>query len=154
MDAIARGSEALMYFHNQASKYDGYHLSFDELKATLGTPKQIPIYLQGFGEYIGENEMSASAVKSAMEGLADQGEGRVPSQTSIFNALGGKVSEINWLDLSTTVAVETVKQVASGAQAVGDSVITTFSTLNTLLPIVAVGAILFIVFKRTKQIAG
>lgn len=153
-EAIQRGRQAMIFFHNRASKYSGYSLTIDQLIATLGTEKQVPIYLANFGDYIIENEMSESGVRAAMENLADAGQGKVPHQTSIFNALGGQVAAINWLDLTKTVAVETAKQVAQGAQAVGETVIATASSLNTLLPILVVGAVIFIVVMRSKQAAG
>lgn len=153
-EAISRGRQAMIYFHNRASKYDSYELTLDQLIATLGTTKQVPIYLAGFGDYIIENELSDSDVRSAMEKLADAGQGKVPHQTSIFNALGGKAAAISWIDLTKTVAVETAKQVAQGAQAVGETVITTATSLNAILPILVVGAVIFVVVMRSKQAAG
>lgn len=152
--SIEKGSDALMYFQNRAIQYENYGLSFDDLKRTLGTEKQIPIYLEGFGDLIDQLELSDGRVKSAMEGLADAGKGKVPTRQAIFDALGGKASEISWIDLTTTVAAETAKQVAQGAQAVGETVIDTAKSLNAIIPIMLVGALVFILLKRTRQIAG
>jgi hypothetical protein len=152
--SIAAGSQALSYFHNRAVQYEGYEMTFGELKRSYGSDARVAAYLDGWGSYILENGMSDRDVKSAMEALADAGEGRVPHQTSVFNALGGKVGAINWIDLTKTVATETVKQVADGAQAVGHAVIDTAKSLNVILPMLVVGAVIFIVIQRSRQLAG
>lgn len=154
MNAIEQGNQALIYLHNQLCRYSKYNLTLDELKRTLGTEKQIPIYLEGFGDLITQFGLSDSAVKSAMEKLADAGQGKIPTKQSIFNAIGGKAGEINWLDLTATVTTETLKEVASGAQAIGTTVIDTAKSLNVILPILLVGAVIFIVVQRSKRLAG
>ncbi len=153
-NSIAAGSQALTYFHNRALQYDGYDLTFGELKSSYGSDARVAIYLEEWGAYILDNGMPERDVKSAMEALANAGQGKVPHQTSVFNALGGKVGAINWIDLTKTVAIETAKQVATGAQAIGTTVIDTAKSLNVILPILLVGAVVFIVVQRSRRLAG
>jgi len=151
-NSIDKGNQALVYFQNRAAQYSQYSLSLDELKkAVFGSDKRIPIELEGLGDLIVTLELDDRGVEDAMEALADAGQGRTPTRQSFYNALGGKASEINWLDLTTTVASETVSQVVNGAQAAGNSIITGLSWINTLLPFVMVGAMLYLATKYSEK---
>jgi hypothetical protein len=154
---IDKGRMALKYFHNQALKYEGYNLKLDDLINRLGTPKQIPIHLEGIGDQIDMFQLPESKVEEAMEALADRGQGKVPpagTSTPYENAIGGKAGEVNWVDATAYVATDVAVKVGDGLQVVGTSVLDTFGTLFKIAPILIVGAVIFIVVRRTKEVAG
>nr|BFD59652.1 hypothetical protein CKG001_17590 [Bdellovibrio sp. CKG001] len=135
MTDIEIGREALRHFHNASLKFDSYEPdSLDELISYYGKKKDI--YLDGVGMVIRENNMSQHAVEGAMQTLAKQAQGRIPKDHQGYvSALGNQASKISWLDLTSTVAVETVSTVAKGAQSLGDNVVSTLKVANWIWPI-------------------
>ena len=156
-DLSSRGRSAIAHFHNASLSYSSYRLTFDELIGRLGSLTQQQVHLEEIGAFIFDNEMSEADVQEAMESMASRGQGMVPpekSSTAYFNALGGKLGEINWVDGAKFVAVETGKELASGFQQVGDTILTTLKSFGAIGPIAVVAAVLYIGWKRTKRIAG
>jgi len=154
-----RGREAFVYFHNQASKYSGYSYTLDEaLKIVSKGEKNIGFFTDGIGGLIREIQndgfLSGNKVKKAMENLADKGAGKIPDRNTFFAALSSEAQDFTFREAAPVVLVESAKEIATGAQAVGDSIITTGKILTTIGPIVVVSAILYIVFYKTKQAAG
>lgn len=143
------GLSALLFFHNASLKYPSYdRKTTDELLAAWGGRGMI--YAEGIGLAINSTGMSTQQVQAAMESLAKTAQGRIPKdQNDFFNALNGQLSNISYVDLIKTVASETASQIATGAQAVGDSVITSFSWLTKILPFLAVGGALLFVLNYT-----
>lgn len=155
---IQKGREALIYFHNEAAKFQNYNLTFDELlnQVSKGKPD---IFLEGLGLAINsinsDGWFGMGKVQAAMINLAEKGQGRVPSSLVQFTqSLTGEAQNISWVETSKFVAVETGKQVLEGVQAAGDTVVDTLKSLNVVLPILAIGAIAYIVFQKTKSVAG
>lgn len=156
---LDKGREAMKYFHNQASKYSGYALTFDQmLDAVGGGGQKTSIFLEGLGlaiDSIGDEFLGGNKVENAMENLADQGQGKLPAnRNAFFSALSGEAQNVSFIDASKVVAVETGKELLSGAQAVGDSVITTFQSLGAFLPLLVVGAVAFIVISKARKVAA
>lgn len=154
-----RGREAFVYFHNRASRYSGYGYTLDEaLKIVARGEKNIGNFTDSLGGLIREIQsdgfLTGNKVKNAMENLADKGAGKVPNINNFFAALSNEAQDFTFKEAAPFVLVESAKEVATGAQAVGDSIITTGKILTTIGPIVIVGAILYIVFYKTKQAAG
>lgn len=154
-----RGREAFVYFHNRASRYSGYSYTLDEaLKIVARSEKNIGNFTDSLGGLIREIQsdgfLTGNKVKNAMENLADKGAGKVPNINTFFSALSNEAQDFTFKEAAPFVLIESAKEVATGAQAVGDSIITTGKILTTIGPIVIVGAILYIVFYKTKQAAG
>lgn len=147
------GRDAMIFFHNASARYSTYKLTFDELMATYG--KKADIYAEGIGMAIRFNNISPSSVRKAMEGLANTAQGRIPKDHQDYiNALQGEAKKINWLDLTSAIAKETLTQSAQGLATFGNQVTSTLSTLTFLLPFLVVGAVLFVFSSRVKQVAG
>lgn len=154
-----RGREAFQYFHNRASRYSGYSYTMDEaLKIVARSEKNIGIFTDSIGGLIreiqGDGFLTGNKVKNAMENLADKGAGKIPDRNTFFAALSSEAQDFTFREAAPFVLVESAKEVATGAQAVGDSIITTGKILTTIGPIVVVAAILYVVFYKTKQAAG
>lgn len=154
-----KGRAAFVYFHNRASRYPDYNYTLDEaLKTVSRGEKNIGFFTDGIGGLIREIQsdgfLSGNKVKNAMENLADKGAGKIPDRNTFFAALSSEAQDFTFREAAPFVLVESAKEVATGAQAVGDSIITTGKILTTIGPIVVVSAILYIIFYKTKQVAG
>lgn len=164
------GREAFKYFHNHASRYDAYeNKTMNEALAIVsryGRPyvsgeldlKVESIFLDGFGFAILELEhdglLEQSGVIKVMEDLADKAEGKLPTANSFFNAIKDKASNPSYIDIAKKVIPDVANQVVQGAAAVGESVIETGKWLTGLLPFLVVGAVVFVVYSKSKRIAG
>lgn len=157
MNDIDRGREALKYFHNSSVGYSNYGLGFDEMltRVSKGRPD---IFLEGVGLAINSIGMSDSHVRDSMEGLAKQAQGRLPANNSVFyKALSdreGTLTFTDWVKVTPQAAANTALDLAKGAQQVGDAVLDAGKSLLTIGPLLVVGAVIFIVVMRSKQLAG
>lgn len=134
MTDIEVGKEALKYFHNRSTRYSAYNLSFDGLLSTYG--KKADIYAEGIGLVISSNQYSMDLIRKSMEDLADVAKGRVPKDHQEYiKYIQNRGSQINWLDLTATVAKDVAVQAAEGLQSVGDNVLSTLKILNFVWPI-------------------
>jgi hypothetical protein len=156
---IQKGREALTYFHNVSLTYPAYKkLQFDELlNQVSGGGKKVTIFLEGFGfaiEQINDGYFfSTSRVKQAMESLANEGQGRVPTNNSVFfKALSDEAQNISWSEASKFVAVESAKEIGNGLVEVGNVTLDTLKSLGVVLPLAIVGAVLFIIYSRARKL--
>lgn len=150
------GLAALQVFHNTSLQFAAYTpKTFDEFLALYG--KKGLIYAEGLGLAINQNKISPSKVNSAMSSLAKTAQGRVPKDhNAYFGALNG-ATNISYLDLTKTVLSDVVASVSTGAQSLGNSVITSASWLTKLLPAIVIGGVLLIVLNysgSTKAIVS
>ncbi|KYG65266.1 hypothetical protein AZI87_11975 [Bdellovibrio bacteriovorus] len=145
------GKQALKYFHNRSTRYSAYgNRTYEELYAVYG--KKADIYADGIGLAISANNMSQGDVIKAMEGLADVAQGRIPKDHQEYiKALGNKASQINYLDLTTTVAKDVGTTVLDGTVTFGNSVITSMSWLTSLLPFLLIGGVIFYIYSFGKN---
>lgn len=156
---IAKGKEALTYFHNQAMLYPNYNLTYQRLLDIVGGgEKKNGYFLEGLGlaiEEVGEGGwFSGNKTKTAMESLADKGKGRIPQQSAFFSAIAGEAMNINWFDAAPSVVVGVAQDVVEGVAEGGKSVITTLKSLNVVLPAVAVAAVLYLIYAKVKKAAA
>lgn len=151
MTDIERGTQALTYFHNSSLRFQAYeNRSFNDLLALYG--KKAPIYLDGVGLAINANVLSDAQVKQSMIALATKSQGRVPKDHQDYiKFLGNTAAQINYLDLSASVAKEVASTVVEGAVAAGDSVRTTLSWLTNLLPFLVIGGVIFYIYSFGKN---
>lgn len=149
------GREALLAYHNRSTIFSNYNFTFNEFLNQYGSKAEI--YQKTIGLNIRLNELSTTDVRKTMDGLADIGQGRVPEKTDIIKALGLTAQQIgierSSFDFTGFVGAVT-SDIVGGAQEVGNSIITSASWILKLLPFLVVGALVFIVSMRTKQIAG
>lgn len=157
---IVKGREAMKYFHNHASRYPGYELTFDQLLDSVGGGgAKTSVFLEGLGMAIDtiqeDGFLSGSKVQKSMESLADQGQGRIPSnKNAFFKALSDEAQDTTWVEASKYVAVESAKKIGSGLVQVGDTLMSTAESLKNIFPILVVGAIIFVVVSKTRKLAA
>jgi len=156
---IAKGREAMKYFHNQASKYSGYALGFDQMLDIVGGggPKT-SIFLEGLGFAIESTQadgfLGGSKVESAMEDLADSGAGRLPSsKNAFFKAISDGAQNTDWVEASKFVVLESSKEIGTGLVDVGNTITSTLKSLGAVLPIAIVGAVLYVIYSKAKKVA-
>lgn len=169
-NSIDLGREAFKYFHNHSSRYAEYgNITMDEALiqvARFGHPfksydndqKLEAIFLDGLGGAVYDVEqqglMDTSGLKNAMESLADKSMGRLPTASSFFKAISDSASNPDFITTSLAIAPAVAGDIIDGTVAIGNSVIETGKWVTTLLPVVVVGALLFIVVARSRQLAG
>lgn len=153
---IDRSREALKYFHNQSVSYSGYNISFDELLLKINKDKAANVtnFLTIYGKSIVASELSTSEIKTIMENLARQGQGRIPSNSNVFfDALISEVQNINWVKVGVEAVVDTAGDIAAGAQSFGENVLFTMKTLNAIFPFIIIGGIVYIAITKIKKVA-
>jgi len=152
-DDISRGKEAVRYFHNRALFYDGYDLSFDDSCIAIAHGKDPQYFLEAFGLIIEnlllDGTITQSKIRNAMEKLADDGGGRIPSnQQAFFSALSNSATNFSWIEATKYTASQTASTVVQGTQQIGNAVIASGSGLLSILPLLAIGGVVaFIYFK-------
>lgn len=127
-DALA-GKAALVYFHEEALNFpDNYKIAtIDDLLEAMrqqyypGLP-DLSIFCEGLGLAIRTSGVSDSQVHDAMTSLADQGQGKLPTnQNMFFGAIANQGENPSFLATATAVASMSAQQIAQGAQAVGQT---------------------------------
>lgn len=143
------GVKAFQLFHNYSTKYPNYGLTWSDFQRAYGS--NFEIYAEGVGMVINLNGLSDSQVDSAMEALANTSQGRLPKDHQGYaNALQGQASQVSYLDLAWNVTKDVATGVGDGVVAFGESVTTTLSVLNKMLPFIVIGGVLFYVFNISK----
>lgn len=157
MQDVDRGREALTYFHNRSMGYVGYSETLDTLINKVGG-RQPMIFLDGLGFAISSIGMGSSKVKQAMVSLADQGQGRIPANNSLFfKALSDRATNLttsDWIGGLPEIAGDTAMDALKGFQAIGDAVLDFGKSLLTVGPILVLAAVVFIGYKKTRKLAG
>lgn len=152
-------AEALTYFHNRMlTDYPGtYNETLNSLKDKIGGASYQG-FVDGFAMSVNSIGLSSGQLQDAMEALADASGGGIPKQTKFFTALSNRAQTItpgDWItEVIPTVAADSALDVLHGAQEVGNAVIETGKLLTGIGPYVIVAAVLFIVYARTRMIAG
>ena len=158
MESIAVGREALTHFFNASKKYQAFNYSFDKmLEIIAGSPKSVQFFLEGVGTAIIEIQkgdfLTGNRVKTAMTKLADVSKGNLPRKEYFYSALSTEAADVSFIQALPSVIEGTAKELVTGAQAIGNTLIDTGKILNLVFPFVAVAAILFIVKEKTKKAA-
>ena len=147
---VLKGREVLGYFHNESVGAPGYKAkNIDEL-ARLINPKKPNEVFRGIG-FMSQMLMSTGVYNSgdlrrAMIELADQANGKIPTAKTFDLKIQSITQNMPGVFATfQAVSAQTVKDVASGAQAVGDAVISTGKSMTNLMPLVlTVGAIAYV----------
>ena len=144
MSNRSTGLNALQKFYNYQRMYHGTKVtySFDDLLSFYGKKKEI--YLEGVGDMIVNGNVTNMRLEAALVQLAKDSQGKIlQNPIKISNYIQNQATKIDWLDAASFVVTESVKDVAKGAQAVGDSLITSMKIVNFLLPVIVLGALFF-----------
>jgi len=120
----AKGIEAIQYFHNysMANFPLTYTISFDDLIKIIDSRGKASIAGLGLGIHI--TDTSDSKVEDAMENLAREAQGKIPSSNNAFNmALSNRLQEIDF-DAIKEISLMTSKDLLKKSQNIGDKVLT------------------------------
>lgn len=149
------GNQALTILHTQLKSY-GYTGTRDQMIQAMSVGSTgkylaslVPITIEGFGLQMDTLGLSSSQVTTAFKKLASQSQGRVPTKTTAFNAMGNVAQNPSWISAVTYTATESVKDVVTGAQKIGDAVVTAGKVTTWLLPAIPI-VILAGLFLRAK----
>lgn len=149
MSDLETGKTAMRYFFEANRRYPGAPQTFEAFYGLYGN--KADIYADGIGTAINASSVGDRQVKAAMEGLAAKTQGRIPGDhNAYFAAINGVASQINYLDLATSVTKDVAVQVADGAQALGDNLVSILKIANFVLPFVA----LYFGYRYLKAKAG
>ncbi len=133
------GLKVVKYFWTWSRSFYGssFNLSFDAFVQKLASNSaKVNIALDGIGGAVREADLSDSRIETAMRSLAKASNGKIPGDYQVyFKYLSNEATKINWVDAISYTVVESVKDVAAGAQSVGESLITTGKILNFILPL-------------------
>lgn len=155
MSDIDRGREALKYFHNESTRYPEYQESLDSLTSKVGGKYPL-VFLDGLG--FASAEMRTGQVQDAMVSLARQGQGRIPSNNSLFfKALSDRATNLttaDWIGGLPEIAGNTALDAAKGFQQVGNAVLDLGKSFKTLGPLLIFAAVIFIGYRKTRKYAG
>lgn len=149
------GRTSLIAFHNESLKFPVYNLKFDDMIKIASNGKS-SIFLDGFGMAVREIGIRESKVDDIMIDLARKSQGRIPSMSSFFSALGTGASTLSFSDYlleAPVIAKDIAVDIGKGAVEVGNAVIDTGKTLTQFLPLVIAGSVIFIVIMKAKSLA-
>ena len=144
---VPNGTQALQYYFNYSTQYPNFpYTDFQTMLNDLTA--QSPELISTIGFTIRTADISDSQVQTAMQNVADHGQGNLPANLSVFfNALGKAASNPGFWDAIPFVAAQSFSQIASGVatglQNVGTGVLGTLSLASTAakyLPIILIGA--------------
>lgn len=154
MSDSERGKVILRYFYDRWKGYAGaFGISFEQLVTILKTRRPMggEVFITGLADAVKNAEIPESKVKAAMENLAAASQGKIPGANGdFFNALNGVAINYNFVDAASFVAVESAKDIAKGAQSIGNQVILTGKILNFLLPVAGLFIAGYWIYRLTK----
>ena len=131
------GYEVLNYYN----KYSMTNKSVDEI-VKLVKPKNPSIFADGLGAQVRlVLDMDMSKAELAMKNLANAAGTSIPTEQTFYTAIRDVAMNPSFFEAAKFVAIETTKQVAVGAQAVGNAVIDSGKLVTWLLPIGVVAAL-------------
>lgn len=152
MSDLELGKKVLKFFYdwNKNLYPKSFTISFEQFLASYGS--KINIYLDGIGTGARLTGMNDRQLDSSMKNLALDSSGRIPKDYQVyFKYLSDQAVKINWVDAVGFVAIESTKDVLTGAQAVGDSLITTGKIITFIFPVVA---LMFLYFMLDNKSGG
>ena len=151
------GRDAFTYFFNASVPFT--ELRFNEFASQVaGGESKVQYFFDGLGLAINSIQsdglLSNSQLKSSMENLAYQAQGKIPKRESFYSAISGQAQDFNFMQAVPTVAKETAGKILEGAQEVGNAVLDTGKSLLTVGPLVIVLCIGFYVWSKTKKLSA
>lgn len=101
--------------------------------------------------------MRDGQVEDAMESLAEKSQGKVPTNSSFFQALSARAANLTFVDYvfgAPEIAAGTAKDLGKGIVAVGDATLDVLKTFKVIGPLLIVGAVVFIFYSKVKKVAS
>lgn len=128
-----------------------FKLSYEEfLQALNSNPKKNQILFDGIGGGVREADISNSRIDTAMRKFALDSKGKIPAKPmDFFNYLSNEATKVNFVDAVVYTVKESVGDIASGAESLGNSLIFTGKILNFLLPAIVLVIVFFWVNSKT-----
>lgn len=127
-DTLA-GRQALYYFHERAIQLSAdvpkdFNAFLEAVRVTYFPRATIDPLLEGLGLGINSTGVSDSRVRSAMNALASQGGGKLPSRwTAFFDKIKNEAMNPGFLDMAAYVVRQSASDLVEGAQNVGNTLI-------------------------------
>lgn len=150
MSDIELGKKVFEAFWKWSRSFYGnaFPYSFEQFLAFYG--KKTNIYLDGIGMGVRESGITNARIEIAMRTMAQASKGKVPENPlKMFDFLQNEATQINWVDAGAFVLIESGKTILKGAEAVGNSIITTGKIFTYLLPVIAIIFAWFWLNKKT-----
>jgi hypothetical protein len=125
------------YFEGARSYYPfAVQYSFDEMVKTLESRTGGKNFVSGLGLAAALAEFDDDDIYNSMYALAKAAGGKIPSKNGDFYAyMVDQGTSIKFVDALVYTATESAKDVANGAVAIGDSLISTGKILTWVFPI-------------------
>lgn len=149
------GNDCLKYYHNEMiyNFPQSYKWTFNQLVDFINSKNRSTI--AQIGSAIESIDMSEKAAGQAMEKLSLAGKGQIAYNSSSFlQALNDEYSKLDLVDALGDTAIETAKDLAKGAQRVGDVVIDTGKNILDVstwaIPLLIFGGAAFFIFNKAK----
>lgn len=151
--AVARGTSAMQYWHNEATKFpSNYGLTFQQLIDKINTDS--PNLLNAFGSNIFDGQITEAEIQTNMVSIADQGQGMLPSLYSEFVnwTVGATIDNLSFVNSVESGVSQTVGQVAAAGSQVTSAAVSGVTNTLKILPLIAAAAILLFVWVEAKQV--
>lgn len=155
------GMRLLKAYHNAASVYSGYGITFEQFLdqfVRTARPKSYDIIIAGIGEIHTIYGRSESWARGVVEQMARVAQGKVPENWMSFQAAMNQAHLNNpqYWEAAKFVTIETAKKAIQTVQAVGDGIVTTLNMSKYIIPVAAVGLlglVGFIIYKKSDKLA-
>lgn len=134
----ALGLEIVKKFYDGA-KFNypfSVNYSFDEMLKVLQSRTGGKTFLSGLGLAASLAEFDSGDIKNSMYALAKAAGGKIPAKNGDFYAfMVNQGTSVNFIDAIIYTTKESAKDIATGAQAVGDSLISTGKIVTWIFPV-------------------
>lgn len=137
----ARGLSILRQFYDSSKMLFPFAVTytFEEMLKTIESRAAGKTFADGLGLGATLAEMNSSETYSAMNSLAKQAGGKIPSKNGDFKTfLIDQATSVNFVDAVVYTATESAKDVVKGAEQIGNSVLMTGKLVTWLLPVAVV----------------
>lgn len=155
MSDIELGERVLKAFYNYSRSAFPFAsiYSYDELKKILTSRKGGQGFIEGLGMSVRFADLSDSKINSSMKALANASGGKIPGKNSDFyNFMINESTQVSFVDAFVYTAKESAKDIGSGVQSIGETLIDT----GKILKIIFIPVVLYfgyqILKKKTAQI--
>jgi hypothetical protein len=130
---IPAGQTALGYYFTESTKFSNF--PYTDLQSMLSDLDDVNQDLTStIGFTIRTIGLSSSQVQTAMVQIADQGQGNLPTDTTVFfTALSQQGANPSVLSAVTFVTVSTFQEAVAGAQAIGQQILTAAANTTGLI---------------------
>lgn len=147
--------------------FDNYNLTFSELKLWIGgNDERTLVFLNGLGRTvnsaINSGLVDINRIKENFVAMALAGQGKIPASRDTapyLEAVTSAVENRPWSDRISFVSSEVskdlsrvVSDIGETVQDTGASLLQTLKGLNVILPVLLIGAVVFVVFSRARKL--